>query len=99
MSVKLSILKPGQIATITAINTKESGLHRRLEAMGFKVGQQVKVLRKAWLKGPLHLRVGLTTEVAMRRHEAEEILVNMGSEDRKAGEAGEAGGEISMPID
>ncbi|AFY49615.1 Fe2+ transport system protein A [Nostoc sp. PCC 7524] len=78
MSVKLSILKPGQIATITAINTQESGLQRRLEAMGFKVGQQVKVLRKAWLKGPLHLRVGLTTEVAMRRNEAEGILVSIG---------------------
>lgn len=78
MSVKLSILKPGQIATITAINTQESGLQRRLEAMGFTVGQQVKVLRKAWLKGPLHLRVGLTTEVAMRRHEAEGILVSIG---------------------
>jgi ferrous iron transport protein A len=75
MNMKLSTVKPGQTVTIAAINTDEPGLGRRLEAMGFKVGQQVKVLRKAWLNGPLHLRVGLTTEVAMRRHEAEEIFV------------------------
>jgi len=73
--MKLSKVKPGQTVTIAAITTDEPGLGRRLEAMGFKVGQQVKVLRKAWLNGPLHLRVGLTTEVAMRRHEAEGIFV------------------------
>ncbi|MBD2560139.1 MULTISPECIES: FeoA family protein [Nostoc] len=75
MNMKLSMVKPGQTVTIALIRTDEPGLVRRLEAMGFKVGQQVKVLRKAWWNGPLHLRVGLTTEVAMRRHEAEKILV------------------------
>lgn len=75
MNMKLSTVKPGQIATIVSINADEPGLVRRLEAMGFKVGKQVTVLRKAWLNGPLHLRVGLTTEVAMRRHEAERIFV------------------------
>ncbi|MBD2498617.1 FeoA family protein [Nostoc sp. FACHB-280] len=75
--MKLSVVKPGQTVTIAAISTNEPGLERRLEAMGFKVGQQVKVLRKAWLNGPLHLRVGLTTEVAMRNHEAEGIFVQV----------------------
>jgi ferrous iron transport protein A len=75
MNMKLSLVKPGQTVTIAAVNTNEPGLVRRLEAMGFTVGQQVKVLRKAHWNGPLHLRVGLTTEVAMRRHEAQGIIV------------------------
>ncbi|MCX7593376.1 MAG: ferrous iron transport protein A [Fischerella sp.] len=77
MSVKLSALKPGKTATIASMEVEEPGLLRRLEAMGFKIGQQVKVLRKAWLNGPLHVRVGLTTEVAMRRCEADGIFVNV----------------------
>ncbi|NWF62021.1 MAG: ferrous iron transport protein A [Fischerella sp.] len=77
MNVKLSALKPGKTATIASMDADEPGLLRRLEAMGFKIGQQVKVLRKAWLNGPLHVRVGLTTEVAMRRHEADGIIVNV----------------------
>ena len=39
--------------------------------MGFNHGQKIKLLRKAWLNGPMHIRVGMTTEVAMRRSEAE----------------------------
>ncbi len=77
MSVKISLLKPGQTATISSVSADDPGLLRRLEAMGFQVGQKVKLLRKAWLNGPLHLRVGLSTEVAMRQHEADQILVDV----------------------
>ena len=73
--MKLLNLKPGHSATVSAINIDDPGLSRRLEAMGFTVGQEVKLLRKAWWNGPLHVRVGMTTEVAMRRHEAQGIEI------------------------
>ena len=75
--MKLFHLKPGQSAIVTSINIDDPGLSRRLEAMGFTVGQQVKLLRKAWWNGPLHVRVGMTTEVAMRQHEAEGIEIKI----------------------
>ena len=71
--MKLVTLKPGHSAIVSAINIDDPGLSRRLEAMGFTKGQEVKLLRKAWWNGPLHVRVAMTTEVAMRRHEAQGI--------------------------
>ncbi len=73
--MKLLNLKPGHSGIIRTLNTDDPGLSRRLEAMGFTAGQEVKLLRKAWWNGPLHVRVGMTTEVAMRRHEAEGIEI------------------------
>lgn len=73
--MQLLNLKPGHSAIISGINIDDPGLSRRLAAMGFTVGQDVKLLRKAWWNGPLHVRVGMTTEVAMRRHEAQGIEI------------------------
>jgi ferrous iron transport protein A len=42
--------------------------------LGFRVGKQISVIRKAWLGGPLHVRIG-TTEVIMRRCDARTIQV------------------------
>ncbi|HAC64279.1 MAG TPA: ferrous iron transport protein A [Cyanothece sp. UBA12306] len=75
--MKLLNLKPGHSAIVRAINIDDPGLSRRLEAMGFTKGQEVKLLRKAWWNGPLHVRVGITTEVAMRRHEAQGIELEL----------------------
>lgn len=69
----LATLKTGQIAIITSLNTSV-GLHQRLLALGFRQGRQVTMLRQAWLSGPVHVRVG-TTEVMMRRNDAQNIAV------------------------
>ncbi|TAE56598.1 MAG: ferrous iron transport protein A [Nostocales cyanobacterium] len=69
----LASLHPGQIATISHLRG-ESGLQQRLLAMGFRSGRQIVMLRRGWLSGPLHVRIG-TTEVMLRCREAREIEV------------------------
>lgn len=73
----LSELKPGKIALVEGAEMGQHGqrLLNRLEAMGIIPDKPVAVLRKAWLGGPLHVRVGSTTEIAIRRQEAQMILV------------------------
>jgi len=51
------------------------GLTSRLEAMGFLPNKQVRVIRRARMNGPIEVRVGSTTDVAMRRHEADLVVV------------------------
>ena len=51
------------------------GFKTRLEAMGIIQGRSVRVLRKAIAGGPYEVRVGSTTEIAIRRSEAELVLV------------------------
>jgi ferrous iron transport protein A len=43
--------------------------------MGIIPNKPIRVLRKSWLGGPLHIRVGTTTEIAIRRQEAKNILI------------------------
>jgi ferrous iron transport protein A len=45
--------------------------------MGIAPNKVVKILRKAWFGGPLHIRIGSTTEVAIRKQEAELVLVKI----------------------
>lgn len=75
----LSDLKTGQFALVESIQTGRfgEGLTTRLEAMGIIPGQTVRVLRKAVLGGPLAVRVGSTTEIAIRRSEARLVLVSL----------------------
>ncbi len=73
LRIHLASLKPGQIATIVALQAEEC-LQQRLQALGFRAGRQVEMIRRAWFSGPLHVRVG-TTEVMLRRSEAKEIHV------------------------
>ncbi len=70
----LSALEPGAVAIIKDIAADEA-LHHRLWAMGFRVGREVRMVRRAWFSGPLQLRVG-TTDVIMRRTDAEKIRVS-----------------------
>lgn len=70
---KLSTLQPGESATIQAISAEEA-LHHRLMAMGFRVGREVSLVRRAGFRGPVQVRVG-TTEVIMRRAEADKIRI------------------------
>jgi len=71
----LSSMKPGEIATILSIHTDEA-LHQRLLAMGFRIGKQIEVIRKARFSGPLQVRIG-TTDILLRRIEAEKIRVKV----------------------
>jgi ferrous iron transport protein A len=63
----------GTTASILGIRA-ESVLEQRLQALGFRVGREISIVRKAWLGGPLHVRIG-TTEVIMRRRDARAIQV------------------------
>jgi ferrous iron transport protein A len=70
----IAALHPGDTATIVSIHAEEA-LHLRLLALGFRNGKQVELRRKASFSGPLHVRIG-TTDVMLRRAEAEKIRVN-----------------------
>ncbi len=69
----INSLKPGETAVISQLQA-EAGLQQRLLALGFRPGRRVKIIRKGWLNGPLHLRIG-TTEVMLRRQEAKGVYV------------------------
>lgn len=71
--IQLSDLEIGQTAVVFELSV-EPNLQQRLLALGFRKGKQIRMLRKAWLKGPLHIRVG-TTEVMVRRRDASLIYV------------------------
>jgi ferrous iron transport protein A len=70
----LATLRPGQMGTISAVHADDA-LHRRLAALGIRVGKPVYVIRSARFGGPLHVRIG-TTDLIMRRKEAEKIDVH-----------------------
>lgn len=74
----LSELKPGKIALVEKIqvSTHHQGLANRLEALGIIPNKPITVLRQAWFGGPLHVRIGATTEIAIRHQEAQKIIIN-----------------------
>jgi ferrous iron transport protein A len=72
-SLTLAHLQPGDIATIVSIQAEEA-LHLRLQALGFRSGKQIELIRKASFSGPLQVRIG-TTDILLRRNEAEKIKV------------------------
>ncbi|BBC27054.1 FeoA family protein [Pseudanabaena sp. ABRG5-3] len=70
----LADLKPGQFATILAIDI-DAQMQHRFCALGFRCGQKIHLLRKGkWLQGPLHVRVGMT-EVMLRHRDARYIAI------------------------
>ncbi|GAB4546016.1 MAG: hypothetical protein Tsb0014_40410 [Pleurocapsa sp.] len=73
----LSELESGKSAVVDQIHLNRHGheLGKRLVAMGIIPDKPIEVLRKAWFGGPLHIRVGSTTEIAIRRQEAQMIRV------------------------
>ncbi len=73
----LSELESGKLAVVNDIQLKQQNqeLGKRLIAMGIIPDKPIQVLRKAWFGGPLHIRVGSTTEIAIRRQEAEMVRV------------------------
>ena len=75
----LKELKIGEVAIVQKIKDDNTpigkGFKTRLEAMGLVVGKPVQVIHAAWLGGPLVVRVGSTTEIAIRRSEAELVII------------------------
>jgi ferrous iron transport protein A len=69
-------LKSGDLATISGINALhiDQPLIQRLVALGFRVGKQIKVMRKASFNGPLHVRIG-STDIIIRESEAKLIQI------------------------
>lgn len=70
----LTHLAPKEQATIVAIHADEA-LHQRLQALGFRAGKQIQLIRKASFSGPLQVRIG-TTDVLIRRIEAAKITIH-----------------------
>jgi ferrous iron transport protein A len=70
-------LKSGDFATISGINATNAGqsLYQRLIALDFRVGKQIKVMRKASFNGPLHVRIG-STDIILRESEAKLIQIS-----------------------
>ena len=64
----LNRLHPGECATILALDAAAE-LDQRLVALGLRIGNSVRLLRRARFGGPLHVRVG-TTELMLRTREA-----------------------------
>ncbi|MEA5469794.1 FeoA family protein [Spirulina sp. 06S082] len=68
---------PARVANI--VDCKENitleRFPQRLEAMGIVCDRPIEVLRQAQFGGLLHIRVGTTTELAIRRQEAQYITV------------------------
>ena len=71
--ITLASLHPGETATIVDIHADEA-LHQRLQALGFRSGKQIELIRQAAFSGPLQVRLG-TTDVLLRRSEAAKIKV------------------------
>ncbi|WP_288844001.1 FeoA family protein [uncultured Deefgea sp.] len=69
----LSQLDLNQRAVVHAIST-DVDLLPRLSALGLREHSEVTVIRRGWLGGPLHLRVG-NTEFMLRRADAALIQV------------------------
>lgn len=71
----LSELKPGEQAKIQAIEADKL-LQHRLEAMGFKYGKKIEVIRIAGLNGPMQVRLG-STDIIIRQADARQILLSL----------------------
>ena len=67
----LNTLAPGQKGIIHAIHA-EHALHQRLNALGFKIGKKIELIRRASFNGPLHVRIG-ATDIILRGTDAARI--------------------------
>lgn len=73
-TLSLNSLQPGESAVISSVSAEES-LHHRLAALGFRIGREIRLIRRGWFRGPLQVRIG-TTEIILRRDEADKIRIS-----------------------
>lgn len=76
-ALTLNRLDPGESGTILALEASEE-LYQRLVALGLRIGNSVRLLRRARFGGPLHVRVG-TTELMLRTREARCVCLMHGT--------------------
>jgi len=69
----LNLLKLGEVAKIASV-TADEALKARISGLGLRIGQEVAVIRRARMGGPLQIRVG-HTDVLMRAEQAN--LINL----------------------
>ncbi len=69
----LNLLKAGEVAKIVSV-TADEALKARINGLGLRIGQEVAVIRRACMGGPLQIRVG-HTDVLMRPEQAN--LINL----------------------
>jgi ferrous iron transport protein A len=74
MSSSLSSLVTGEEASIVAIQADEV-LRNRLIALGFRIGQRVRLIRRGAFSGPLQVRIG-GTDIIIRRRDAARIEIS-----------------------
>jgi len=70
---RLSSLKAGQSATLQAFHF-DIGFQYRINALGFRIGKTLQVIRVAPFNGPLQLRIG-NTDIMLRQQDAKHIEV------------------------
>lgn len=71
----LSALLAGEQAVIIAI-IAEPALGQRLNALGFKIGKSIVVIRRASFNGPMHVRLG-ATDIILRPQDATRIHLHL----------------------
>jgi ferrous iron transport protein A len=69
----LNLLKAGEVAKIISVSADEA-LKARINGLGLRIGQEVAVIRRACMGGPLQVRVG-HTDILMRPEQAD--LINL----------------------
>ena len=71
----LNLLQAGEVAKIASVTvTADEALKARISGLGLRIGQEVAVIRRACLGGPLQIRVG-HTDILMRPEQAN--LINL----------------------
>lgn len=80
--MQLNALKPGDTAIIDGIQA-EPALAQRLNALGFRDGKRVQVVRQAAFNGPLHIRIG-STDVIIRVQDAQAIRLRDSSQSTES---------------
>jgi ferrous iron transport protein A len=70
----LSNLKTGEYGTISNIEAEEFLFHR-LNALGFRIGKKIELVRRATFNGPIQVRIG-ATDIILRLCEAQRIRVD-----------------------
>jgi ferrous iron transport protein A len=70
----LNDLKPGEYGIISKIDA-EASLFYRLNALGFRVGKKIELIRRASFNGPIQVRIG-ATEIILRISEAKHIRID-----------------------
>ncbi len=72
----LGQMRPGSSGCIVAVSGDDHDIERGLLEMGFVEGAKIEVLHRGWLRrDPLAVRINHTMTVALRRREANAVLV------------------------